>query len=136
MKKAFACLFLAIISTTSNAEDIPNPNDEGIKKVNGIISDTEQVNTSQRGSNASTTTGNPDLDVGANIIEAIFGTNYAGFPIYHVKVSKAITLNVGSRESFKAGDCVLVWYDGAMGDSPDLSMPGQAGIVKSNSYNK
>ena len=136
MKKVFVFLLLSFISIISYAEDIPDPNGEGIKKVQGVISDNEYVNTSRRGSNASATTGNPGLDVGVNIIEAIFGTNYTGFPIYHVKVSEAITLDVASREPFKIGDCVLVWYDGAMGDSPDLSMPGQAGIAKSNACKK
>jgi hypothetical protein len=93
--------------------------------------DAEQINTSRRGGNPSATTGNLGIDIGVNLIETIFGTNYSGFPIYHVRVNETITLNVASRSSFKSGDCVLVWYDGAMGDSPDLSMPGQAGMERS-----
>ena len=129
MKKILVFLFLTFLSITSNAEDIPNPNDKGIKKVNGTIVEKENVNASKK----------RDMQIDDPIfalIDDIVNTNYVGFPIYHVKVSDVITLNVGSRESFKTGDCVLVWYDGAMGDSPDLSMPGQAGIARDNACNK
>ncbi len=139
MKKIFTLLSLALFSLVSKAEDVPNPNDEGMKKVVGVISDSNQVETSRKGgANSPPVTGDLGIDLGILILDGILNpsTNYAGFPIYHVKVSEAITLNVGSRESFKVGDCVLVWYAGAMGDNPDLSMPGQAGIAKNNSCKK
>lgn len=128
--KISTLLFLLFFPLFASAKDIPIPNKnaEGMKKVLGVIIQAEQVDSSRRGS---ASTGMPVVD----LVETIFGTNYSGFPIYHVKVNETITLNVASRESFKAGDCVLVWYDGAMGDSPDLSMPGQAGIEKSNECN-
>ncbi len=135
MNKILCLLILIIIPALSNAEDVPNPNSEGMKKVKGVISEIVNVETSWRGSNQSAT-GNPGLDLGAGLLESIFGTNYVGFPIYHVKVSEVITLEVASRESFKIGDCVLVWYDGEMGDSPNLSLLGQAGIAKSNECGK
>jgi len=136
MNKIFGLLLLIFLPVVSHAEDIPSPNAEGMKNVLGIVTGIEHVDTSRRGSNVNVKTGNPGLDLGAGLIETIFGTNYAGFPIYHVKVSEAITIEVASRESFKSDDCVLVWYDERMGDSPNLSMLGQAGIAKSNDCNK
>ncbi len=125
-------LYSFIVSYThfSTAEDMPIPdkNAENIKKVTGVVIQTNHVDSSRRGSASS---GIPAAD----LVEAIFGTNYVGFPIYHVKINETIAIDVGSRDSFKPGDCVLVWYDSTMGDSPDLSMPGQAGIEKSKNCN-
>lgn len=129
-------MFLIILPAISLAEDIPNPNAEGIKKVLGIVKSMEYVPSSREASNQSGTLGNPVWDLAIPLIEAIFHTNYAGFPIYHVKVDENITLEVASRETFKIEDCVLVWYDEAMGDNPNLSMLGQAGITKNNGCNR
>ena len=129
MIKLIQFLFLVLLPIISNAEEIPNPNAEGMKKVQGIINKVESVDSSQRGS---ATTGMPVVD----LVESIFGSNYLGFPIYYVKVNENITLDVASKESFKIGDCVLVWYAQEMGDSPSLSMLGQAGIAKSSGCNK
>jgi hypothetical protein len=122
-----------MLPIVSFADDAPNKNDEGMKKVLGTITDSDQVQSSRKGGNGSVAIGNLPVDLGVLILDGILNTrtNYSGFPIYHVKVSDSITLNIGSHKSFKAGDCVLVWYDGAMGDSPDLSMPDQAGIEQS-----
>jgi hypothetical protein len=127
----FFLYLLLLLPISAFAEDIPIPdkNAEGIKKVHGVIIQTNHVDSSHRGSAASSGVAAADL------VEAIFGTNYVGFPIYHVKTSDNITLDVANRSSFKLGDCVLVWYDGAMGDSPDLSMAGQAGMEKRNDCN-
>lgn len=125
MKKLISSILLFLLPAFSSAEETPNQNAEGMRKVQGIVVEVEHVDSSRRGS---ATTGLPIVD----LVESIFGSNYSGFPIYLVKVSEAITLEVASRESFKIGDCVLVWYDGEMGDSPNLSMLGQAGISKSN----
>jgi|GEM_PF-328472 hypothetical protein len=135
--KILTLFFLLFFSHFAFAEDIPIPdkNSDGIKKIHGTITRLDQVSTSRKGGNSGIATGDPIVDIGVEILDAIMKTNYTGFPIYHVMVNETITLNVASRESFKAGDCVLVWYDGAMGDSPDLSMPGQAGIEKSNACN-
>jgi hypothetical protein len=65
-------------------------------------------------------------------IEYLSVTNFKGFPLYYIQVDNDITLEVGTRKSFAIGECVLVWYDKAMGEGPSLSMPGQAGISKSN----
>ncbi|MFZ3087002.1 MAG: hypothetical protein WA123_02950 [Methylotenera sp.] len=129
MNKLMSLLLLFLLPITSNAEETPNQNAEGMKKVQGNVVEIEHVDSSRRGS---ATTGMPVVD----LVEAIFGSNYSGFPIYLVKVNEAITLEVASKESFRIGDCVLVWYDGEMGDSPNLSMLGQAGISKSNGCNK
>ena len=129
MSKLFALLSLCLLPLISSAEDTPNKNTEGMKKVLGTVAEIEHVDSSQRGS---ATTGMPVVD----LVESIFGSNYSGFPIYLVKVSEAITLEVASKESFRIGDCVLVWYDAEMGDSPNLSMLGQAGISKSIGCNK
>jgi hypothetical protein len=136
MKKIFF-LFFILLSTTSNAEDIPNKNDEGIRKVRGVIVSTEKVEASRKGGPGPVIIGNPAVDIGTLIIDSIFNTrtNYSAFPIYQVKVSDAVTLNIGTHESLKSGDCVLVWYDDKMGENPDLSMPGQAGIEKSDACN-
>lgn len=129
MNKLIYFLLLSLLPTFSNAEETPNQNAEGMKKVQGIVVEIEHVDSSHRGS---ATTGMPVVD----LVESIFGSNYSRFPIYLVKVSESITLEVASKESLRIGDCVLVWYDGAMGDSPNLSMLGQAGIAKSNGCNK
>jgi len=126
MKKLISFILLSLLPIISNAEETPNQNAEGVKKVQGTVIQIEHVDSSQRGS--ANSTGMPLVD----LIEAIYGSNYSGFPIYLVKVSESITLEVASKESFRIGDCVLVWYDEGMGDSPNLSMLGQAGISKSN----
>lgn len=124
MKKWITFIILCLLPAISSAEDISSPNAEGMKKVQGKVINIDHVDSSQRGS---TTTGMPIV----NLVEAIFGSNYSEFPIYLVKVSDSITLEVASRESFKIGDCVLVWYDEGMGDNPNLSMLGQGGIARS-----
>ncbi len=129
MNKLLNLLFLIFLPIISKAEDIPNPNAEGIKKVQGVINKIESVNSSQRGS---ATTGMPVVD----LVESIFGSNYSGFPIYFVKINENITLEVANKESFKIGDCVLVWYAQEMGDTPSLSMLGQAGMAKSSGCGK
>ena len=129
MIKLIQFLFLVLLPIISNAEEIPNPNAEGMKKVQGIINKVESVDSSQRGS---ATIGMPVVD----LVESIFGSNYSGFPVYYVRINENITLDVASKESFKIGDCVLVWYAQEMGDSPSLSMLGQAGIAKSSGCNK
>jgi hypothetical protein len=129
MNKLMVLLFLSLLPSISSADETPNQNAEGMKKVQGTVVEIGHVDSSHRGS---ATTGMPVVD----LVEAIFGSNYSGFPIYLVKVSETITLEVASKESLKIGDCVLVWYDGEMGDSPNLSMLGQAGISKSNGCNK
>jgi len=129
MTKLIFVFFILLLPVISSAEETPSLNAEGIKKVQGTVVDIDHVDSSRRGS---ATTGMPVVD----LVESIFGANYSGFPIYLVKVSESITLEVASKESLKIGDCVLVWYDGAMGDSPNLSMIGQAGISKSNGCNK
>jgi hypothetical protein len=129
MNKILLILILVIFPTFSNAEEIPDQNAAGMKKVNGVIINIDHVDSSRRGS---ATSGIPAAD----LVESIFGSNYSGFPIYFVKVSEAITIDVASKESYKIGDCVMVWYDEAMGDSPSLSMLGQAGISKSNTCSK
>ena len=129
MKRLIVLLFLSLLPIFSSAEEPPSQNAEGMKKVQGTVIEVEYVESSRRGS---TTTGIPVVD----LVETIFGTNYSGFPIYQVKVSESITLEVASRESFRVGDCVLVWYDADMGDSPNLSMLGQGGISKSNGCRK
>ena len=129
MIKLIQFLFLVLLPIISNAEEIPNPNAEGMKKVQGIINKVESVDSSQRGS---ATIGMPVVD----LVESIFGSNYSGFPVYYVRINENITIDVASKESFKIGDCVLVWYAQEMGDSPSLSMLGQAGIAKSSGCNK
>lgn len=129
MNRLIASLFLFLLPIISSAEEAPDRNAEGMKKVQGVVVQIDHVDSSQRGSAA---TGMPIVD----LVEAIFGSNYSGFPIYQVKVSDSIKLEVASRESYRVGDCVLVWYDEGMGDSPNLSMLGQAGISKSNGCNK
>ena len=139
MNKVLSFFLLLMLPIISFAEDAPNKNDEGMKKVLGIIADTNQVQTSRKGgAEGPVIIGNLPVDLGILILDGILNTrtNYAGFPIYHVKISDTITLDVGSHKSFKTGDCVLVWYDGAMGDSPDLSMPDQAGIEESKDCSK
>jgi hypothetical protein len=131
-------LIFTFLSTTANADEIPNKNDEGMKKVNGFIANIDQVDTSRKGGPGPVIIGNPVVDLGTLILDGILNTrtNYPGFPIYQVKISDTTTLNIGSHESFKIGDCVLAWYDKNMGENPDLSMPGQAGIEKSDSCSK
>ena len=136
--KKILFLFFTLLSITSNAEEVPNKNDEGMRKVHGIIASTELVEASRKGGPGPVIIGNPAVDIGTLIIDGIFNTrtNYSAFLIYQVKVSDVITLHIGTHESFKIGNCVLVWYDEKMGESPDLSMPGQAGVEKSNACNK
>jgi hypothetical protein len=129
MNKLIVLVLFSLLPIIVSAEETPNQNAVGMKKVQGTVVEIEHVDSSNRGS---TTTGMPLVD----LVESIFGSNYSGFPIYLVKVSESITLEVASRESFKIGDCVLVWYDEAMGDSPNLSMLGQAGASKSDGCNK
>ena len=129
MKKLIVFSLLLLLPIFSSAEEPPNLNAEGMKKVQGTVIEIDHVDSSRRGS---ATTGIPVVD----LVEAIFGLNYSGFPIYLVKVSESNKLEVASKESFQVGDCVLVWYDEAMGDSPNLSMLGQAGISKSNECSK
>jgi len=114
---------------SQSALETPKVNDAGIKKVNGIIIDGYYLNTNRRTDRSS---GIPTAD----LIESIIGVNYSGHPIYMVKVTESITLEVASKDSFKYGDCVLVWYDEKMGESPTLSMLGQAGMSKSTECNK
>lgn len=129
MKKLISLILLSLLPIMSNAEEPPNQNAEGMKKVQGTVVKIEHVDSSHRGS---ASTGMPVVD----LVEAIFGSNYSGFPIYLIKISESITLEVASRESLKIGDCALVWYDEDMGDSPNLSMLGQAGISKTKGCNK
>ena len=120
------------------AEDIPDQNASGMRKVLGAIADVNQVPTSTKGGNGPVLIGNLPVDIGVLIVDGIFNTrsNYVGFSIYHVKVNDSITLEVASREAFKDGDCVVVWYRNEMGDSPNLSMLGDAGIKKSKDCRK
>lgn len=136
MCRAFYFLIFISFSLISHAEDIPNINAEGMKKIHGVIRGIDQVETSENGKYPSTSTGDPLMDLGSRLLGALFGTNYVGFPIYHVNVNEKITLEVASREKLQMGDCVLVWYDEAMGDTPNLSMLGQAGISKNQECNK
>jgi hypothetical protein len=125
MNKFLCFLLLIFTSNILFADDTPDINAEGMKKVYGIVSKIESVDRSQRGA---ATLGIPVFD----FIESIYGNNYEGFPIYYVKINEEISLEVGSHKSFKIGECVLVWYDQGMGNTPNLSMPGQGGISKSN----
>ena len=52
-----------------------------------------------------------------------------GYPIYVVKGSNGLEMNVASNDEFKVGDCVEVWFPESMGERPDLG-PGKAGIKK------
>lgn len=136
--KLLTFIVLLFFCLQSYAEDIPDPNAPGMRKVLGIITDINQVPTSTKGGNGPVLIGNLPVDIGVLIVDGIFNTrtNYVGFPIYHVKVNDSITLEVASRESFKDGDCVVVWYRDEMGDSPNLSMLGDAGIAKSKDCSK
>jgi hypothetical protein len=138
MKKIVTLLALLLaISTNASADDIPDPNAQGMRKVLGLIADIEQVDSSKKGGNdAGPITGNPVVDLGVMILDDLVRTNYRGFPIYYVKVNESILLEVASKESFKMGDCVVVWYRDEMGDNPNLSMLGDAGIAKSNECSK
>ena len=127
------CLFF---STTILADEVPDRNAAGMRKVHGIIAQKEKVPTSSKVERDDIPSiGNPVADLEIGILDAIFNTNYRGFPIYYVKVSETITLEVASRESFEQDSCVVVWYRDEMGDSPNLSMLGDAGIAKSNQCN-
>lgn len=124
------CLTLCLLGCASqSALDTPKLSDSGTKKVKGIISDSYSLNSSRRVDRSS------GIPV-AELVESIVGLNYSGHPIYLVKIDESITLEVASNDAFKIGDCVLVWYDEGMGDSPNLSMLGQAGMSKSAGCNK
>ena len=54
-------LFLVLVvmfCSNAFAEDIPNPNDVGMRKVQGVVIDTENVSTSRRGNGGGGVTGN------------------------------------------------------------------------------
>ena len=80
------------------AEDIPDQNALGMRKVLGAIADVNQVPTSTKGGNGPVLIGNLPVDIGVLIVDGIFNTrsNYVGFSIYHVKVNDSITLEVAS----------------------------------------
>ncbi len=125
--KLLTFLLITLLPSLSHALDLSNPNDENMKRVNGTVISIEYVDFRP----IIQSTGNEKFDSVLESIRRKLGTNYVGVPIYQVKVNDDITLEVGSDKKFQTGDCVLIWYDKEMGNSPNLSIVGQAGISKS-----
>lgn len=138
VNKISVLLFLIFFHILSHAEDIPNSNAKGMKKVQGVVIGIKDVDLSL---NESALSDSPIVNLVrstisyfpvVDLIKGLFYSSDAEFKIYLIKINDVKTLEVASQQIFRKDDCVLVWYDGAMGDNPNLSNLGVAGIDSSN----
>lgn len=133
--KIFLIAILFSLAGACLAETTPSIDAPDQRKVYGVIASIEQVPTSSSASDQGRDWMGSMYGVLGLLITDLLSTTHRGHLIYHVKVNDDIQLEVGSRESFNVGDCVDVWYPDKMGDTPNLSLLGDAGIAKSTACN-
>jgi len=131
MKNIYLCFIFLCYLSSAVADTSLGIDDPKARKVVGVITNIDQVESENTApNNAREFMGSFFGVLGAVFSDVMY--NKSGYPIYTVKVSDTIQLNVGSSSTFTEGECVVVWYPNNMGDEPDLSRIDDAGIKKSN----